>query len=49
MYTGGYVMNLASNVIFEFSFPVTCKYRLVAVQLQKVAIDSDGVMTAQLE
>ena len=49
MYTGGYVMNLASNIIFEFSFPVTCKYRLVAVQLQKVAIDSDGVMTAQLE
>ena len=49
MYTGGYVMNLASNVIFEFSFPVAVKYRLIAVQLQKVAIDSDGVLTATLE
>ena len=49
MYTGGYVMNLASNIIFEFSFAVPVKYRLVAVQLQKVAIDSDGVLTAVLE
>jgi len=49
MYTGGYVMNLASNIVFEFSFAQACKFRLVAVQLQKVAIDSDGVMSAQLE
>jgi len=49
MYTGGYVMNIASNIAFEFSFPVQVKYRLVAVQLQTVSIDSEGVLLAQLE
>ena len=49
MYTGGYVMSNASNVIFEFTFDEAVYYRIVAVQLQKVQIDSDGVMTATLE
>ena len=49
MYTGGYVMKLASNIIFEFSFPVQVRFRIVAVQLQTVAINSDGVMTATLQ
>ena len=42
-------MSNASNVIFEFTFDEAVYYRIVAVQLQKVQIDSDGVMTATLE
>ena len=49
MYTGGYNMSLASNVTFEFAFAETCVYKVVAVQLQRVKIDSDGHMTASLE
>ena len=49
MYTGGYVMSNASNVQFEFTFDEAVYYRIVAVQLQKVQIDSDGVLTATLE
>ena len=49
MYTGGYVMSNASNVQFEFTFSEAVYYRIVAVQLQKVQIDSDGVLTATLE
>ena len=49
MYTGGYVMKIASNVIFEFTFDEAVKYRIVAVQLQTVAIASDGVITATLQ
>ena len=42
-------MKIASNIIFEFSFPVQVVFRIVAVQLQTVAINSDGVMTATLQ
>ena len=49
MYTGGYVMKIASNVIFEFTFDEAVKYRIVAVQLQTVAIASAGVITATLQ
>lgn len=49
IYTGGYVMKSTSTVLFEFSFPVAVKYRLVAVQLQTVHILEGGHMVAELE
>jgi len=49
LYSGGYNMTLASNVHFSFSFPVAVRYRLVAVQLQRVKIDSLGIMRSYLE
>jgi len=49
MYSGGYNMSLASNVTFEIAFAQACRYKIVAVQLQRVKIDSDGHMTSSLE
>ena len=48
IYSGGYNMNLASNVDFTFSFPSACRYRIFAVQLQRIKIDSAGVIRAFL-
>ena len=49
VYSGGYNMSLASNVDFAFSFPSACRYRIFAVQLQRVKIDSSGRIRAFLE
>ena len=49
LYSGGYNMTLASNVKFTFSFASACRYRLVAVQLQRVKIDSLGMVRSYLE
>ena len=49
MYTGGYSMNLSSNITFEYTFAAACDVRIVAVQLQRVKISSLGVMRAYLE
>ena len=49
MYSGGYNMTLASNIVFEFAFDTEVDYRLVAVQLQRVRLDSLGIMRAYLE
>ena len=49
LYSGGYNMKLASNIKFEFSFAVACRYRLVAVQLQRVKIDSLGLVKSYLD
>ena len=48
-YSGGYNMQLASHVTFEFQFAVAVDYRLYAVQLQRVNIDSLGLVRASLE
>ena len=48
IYSGGYNMKLASNVDFEFSFATTCRYRIFAVQLQRIKIDSGGRLHAFL-
>ena len=48
-YSGGYNMQLASNVSFEFTFSEAVDYRLYAVQLQRVSIDSLGLIRASLE
>ena len=47
--TSGYNMQLASNVSFEFRFGQGVDYRLYAVQLQRVSIDSLGLIRASLE
>ena len=48
-YSGGYNMQLASTVQFEFEFGANVDYRLFAVQLQRVSIDSLGLIRASLE
>lgn len=48
-YSGGYNMQLASTVQFEFQFEEGVDYRLFAVQLQRVSIDSLGLIRASLE
>jgi len=48
-YSGGYNMTLASNVDIEFKFASACRYKIWAVQLQRVKIDSAGRMRAFLE
>ena len=48
-YTGGYNMTLASNISFIFTFGVAVKYKLVAVQYQRVKIDANGAVRAYLD
>ena len=49
MYSGGYNMSLASNVDIEFAFAAACRYKVIAVQLQRVKINSNGRIRAFLE
>ena len=39
-YSGGYNMQLASTITYEFEFAVACRYKIIAVQLQRVRIES---------
>ena len=48
VYTGGYNQQLASTIQYDFTFSGACRYKLVAVQLQRVRIDSTGRITATL-
>ena len=48
-YTGGYNQQIASTIQYDFQFPSAVKYKLVAVQLQRVRIDALGRMTAKLD
>lgn len=48
-YTGGYNMTLASNVTFEVRFPVACRYKIIAVQYQRVTISALGQVQAFLD
>ena len=47
-YSGGYNQRLASKIQYDFTFGVAWRYKLVAVQLQRVEIDASGLMTASL-
>ena len=47
-YSGGYNQQLASNIQYEFTFSEAVRYKIVAVQLQRVEIDASGQMTASL-
>jgi hypothetical protein len=42
-------MQLASTITYEFEFSVACRYKLIAVQLQRVRIDQVGRVTASLD
>ena len=46
---GGYNMSLASNICFVFEFGSAVKYKLVAISLQRVKIDAQGVLRAYLD
>ena len=48
-YTGGYNQQIASTIQYDFTFDVAVKYKLVAVQLQRVRIDALGRMSAKLD
>jgi hypothetical protein len=48
VYTGGYNQQLASTIQYDFEFAAACRYKIVAVQLQRVRIDSTGRITATL-
>jgi len=48
-YSVGYNMQNASQVSFEFKFAVAVDYRLYAVQLQRVSINSLGRVKAGFE
>ena len=49
IYSGGYNMTQASNVDITFEFAAAVRYKIFAVQLQRVKIDSAGKMLAFLE
>ena len=48
-YTGGYNQNIASTITYDFEFATAVKYKLIAVQLQRVRIDPLGRMSAKLD
>ena len=48
VYTGGYNQQLASTIQYDFTFSGACRFKIVAVQLQRVRIDSTGRITATL-
>ena len=49
VYTGGYNQQLASTIEYAFTFGVECRYKIIAVQIQRVKIDSVGRITASLD
>ena len=48
-YTGGYNMQLVSTIQYEFAFAVAVKWKLIAVQMQRVRIKPDGQVRATLD
>ena len=48
LFSGGYNMQLASNVDFSFTFAEAVRYKIVAVQIQRVSIDAVGKIRASL-
>ena len=48
-YTGGYNQQIASTIQYDFTFDEAVKYKLIAVQLQRVRIDALGRMSAKLD
>ena len=49
MYTGGDSMTLASNIVFELAFPSECRWKIIAVQYQRVTISTVGQLQTSLE
>ena len=48
-YCGGYNQSIASTITYDFRFAEEVKYKLIAVQLQRVRIDPLGRMSAKLD
>ena len=48
-FSGGYNMSLASNITIEVVFPSACRFKIVAVQLQRIRMDAQGHLTSYLE
>ena len=49
VYTGGYNQQLASTIEYAFTFGVECRYKLIAVQIQRCKIDAVGRISASLD
>ena len=49
VYSGGYNQQLASTIEYAFTFAVECRYKIIAVQIQRCKIDSVGRITASLD
>ena len=48
-YSGGYNMQLASTITYNFKFPSAVRFKIVAVQLQRVRIDALGRVISKLD
>jgi len=49
MYTGGFIMQLSSQISVELEFAQTVDYRVFAIQLQRVTVNSLGLVQASLD
>ena len=49
MYSGGYNMQLSSQITVEVTFPSTVDFRIFAVQLQRISISPLGLVQASLD
>jgi hypothetical protein len=49
LYSGGFNMQLSSQVSVELEFPEAVDYRVFAVQLQRVTVNSIGLVQASLD
>lgn len=48
-YSGGYNMQLSSQITVEIEFPENVDFRVFAVQLQRVTLDEQGLLKASLD
>ena len=49
MYTGGFNMQLSSQIAVEVEFGEAVDYRVYAIQLQRVTVNSLGLIQASLD
>ena len=49
MYTGGYNMSQASNITLEVTFDVAVRFKIIAVQLQRIRMDASGKLSSYLD
>ena len=49
VYTGGYNMKLTTNYDVRIKFPKKVKFRVYAVQLQRIQISNMGIISASLD
>jgi len=49
VYSGAYNMANHSNVVIEFTFATTVRYKVIAAQIQRVTIDAEGAIRSSLQ